>query len=448
MMYRLSVSLGIATGALIAHPPLHSSTAIGPNSFTKGLIRMKVLKLTPFFHHPDADSWPVAYDSVGGMQVQTWRQAVWLAQEGVHQHVMTIGFPGLPKLRQLHPFLWVERMLLPMPRIRSEFSGLIGLTQSWAVATLSALLQKGHKHDFDVVHTHLDGQIPALLVACLAPRLLRRPLILTVHCSRLAVYTPHSWLDMLQHRLARWLERKAVGTAFAVVALTQRTASHLTRDARRIEIVHDLVDTTQFAPPQQEAVTAFRERHNLRRQSVGFVGRIAKEKGWQHLIPLAQALREQECGLLIVGDGTQRDRLRHAIDKAGLQDWVTVTGFIPNHEVPLAMAACRLIVMPSAYEEFGGASIEALATGVPVVAFAVGGLTEILCGITPELLIAPEDTPALIARVKEVLAGHHSQSIDPARLRAYVEQRFAPSAMGARILNLYRLALINSTKPV
>ena len=100
------------------------------------------------------------------------------------------------------------------------------------------------------------------------------------------------------------------------------------------------------------------------------------------------------------------------------------------------------------YEEFGGASIEALATGVPVVAFAVGGLPEILGGITPDLLIEPENTPELIARVNAVLAGRHSQSIDPARLRAYVEKRYAPSAMGARIVNLYRLALINSTKPV
>ncbi|MBH8613437.1 glycosyltransferase [Pseudomonas mohnii] len=408
---------------------------------------MKILKLTPFFHHPDVDAWPAAYDSVGGMQVQTWRQAVWLAQEGIHQHVMTIGFPGLPKVRQLQPFLWVERMLLPMPRIRSELSGLIGLTQSWAVATLLALLKKRRNHDFDVIHTHLDGQIPALLVACLAPRLLRRPLILTVHCSRLAVYTPHSWLDMLQHRLAQWLERKAVGKAFAVIALTNR-ASYLSHDARHVEIVPDVVDTSQFAPPPQEDINAFRKRHNLRRQTVGYVGRIAKEKGWQHLIPLAQALREQECELLIVGDGTQRDRLRNVIEKTGLQDWVTVTGFIPNHEVPLALAACRLIVMPSAYEEFGGASIEALATGVPVVAFAVGGLPEILRGITPDLLIAPEDTPALIERVKSVLAGHHSQSIDSARLRTYVEERYAPSEMGARILYLYRLALINSTTPV
>jgi 2-deoxystreptamine N-acetyl-D-glucosaminyltransferase / 2-deoxystreptamine glucosyltransferase len=408
---------------------------------------MKVLKLTPFFHHPDVESWPMDYDSVGGMQVQTWRQAVWLAEAGIHQHVMTIGFPGLPKLRQLHPFLWVERMMVPMPRIRSEFSGLVGLTQSWAAATLGALLHQARKQDFDVVHAHLDGQIPALLVAWLAPRLLRRPLIVTVHCSRLAVYTPNSWLDMLQHRLARWLERRTIAEAFAIMALTQRTATVLAQDARLVEIVPDVVDTTQFAPPPPEVVTAFRERHGLRRRTVGFVGRIAKEKGWPHLIPLAVALREEECELLIVGDGTQRDRLRRAIDKAGLQDWVTVTGFIPNHEVPLAMAACRLIVMPSMYEEFGGASIEALATGVPVVAFAVGGLQEILRGVTPELLITPEDTHALIARVKEVLAGHHAEKAHPARLRAYVEGRYTPSATCARTLDLYRSAQINSTKP-
>ena len=433
---------------LQAASPQRDRIAFAPDSITNGVIRMKVLKLTPFFHHPDADSWPAAYDSVGGMQIQTWRQAVWLAQEGINQHVMTIGFPGLPRLRLLKPFLSVECLLLPMLRIPSEFSGLIGLTQSWAVATLSTLLQKRRTHDYDLVHMHLDGQIPALMVACLAPRLLRCPLILTVHCSRLAVYTPHSWLDKVQHRLAQWLERKAVGSAFTVIALTQRTASQLTRDARRVEIFPDVVDTRQFAPPPQEAIIAFRKRHNLRRQTVGFVGRIAKEKGWQHLIPLVQALREQECELLIVGDGTQRDRLQHAIDKAELQDWVTVTGFIPNNEVPLAMAACRLIVMPSAYEEFGGVSIEALATGVPVVAFAVGGLPEILHGITPDLLIAPENTLALIARVQAVLAGHHSQSIAPDRLRAYVEQRYDPSAMGAQMLSLYQMALSNSTRPI
>ncbi|HEX7682455.1 MAG TPA: glycosyltransferase [Trinickia sp.] len=380
------------------------------------------------------------------MQVQTWRQAVWLAEAGIQQHVMTIGFPGLPKLRQLHPLLWVERMMVPMPRIRSEFSGLIGLTQSWAAATIGALMYRARKQQFDVIHAHLDGQIPALLVAWLAPRLLRRPLIVTVHCSRLAVYAPSSWLDKLQHGLAKYLERRTIARAFAIMALTQRTADVLAPDARHVEIVPDVVDTTQFTRPPPEAVTAFRTRYGVTRTTVGFVGRIAKEKGWTHLIPLAVALREQGCGLLIVGDGPQRHRLQRAIDEAGLRDWVTVTGFIPNHEVPLAIAACRLLVMPSLYEEFGGASIEALATGVPVVAYAVGGLQEILHDVTPDLLITPEDTHAFIGCVKDVLAGRHAEQVHPNQLRAYVEARYTASAIGARTLRLYRLAPTNTKK--
>lgn len=401
---------------------------------------MKVLKLTPFFHHPDVDAWPAEFDSVGGMQVQTWRQAVWLAQAGIHQHVMTIGFPGLPRLRSLHPKLWVERMLVPMPQIRSEFSGLVGLTQSWALATVGTLIRRARNHDFDLIHAHFDGQIPALFVAWLAPRLLRRPLVITVHCSRLAVYTPHSWLDMLQHRAARWLESRAIAQAAAVMALTHRTAAMLAPHARCVEIVPDVVDTAQFRRPPDEEVSSFRERHGLVSETIGFVGRLAKEKGWSHLIPLAEALRKNGRHLLIVGDGPQRQRLERAIEAAGLSGSVTVTGFIPNHQVPAAMAACRLLVMPSLYEEFGGASIEALATGVPVVAFAVGGLQEILKGVTPQLLVEPEDTKALIARVEEVLDGRHADQIEPTRLHAYVEARYTPSAMGTRTLELYGAA--------
>lgn len=402
---------------------------------------MRVLKLTPFFHHPDTESWPVEYDAVGGMQIQTWRQATLLASKGIHQHVMTIGFPGLPNKRNLEECLLIERMLLPMPRIRSELTGMVGLTQSWALAALAALIKRRANHDFDVIHIHLDGQIPALLVACIAPKLLRCPSIVTVHCSRLAVYKPHSWIDRLLHHPARWLEKKALSAANTAVTLTKSTACQVKCSARNIEIIPDIVDTGQFSPAARERIAGFRKKYGLGAQTVGFVGRIASEKGWNHLIPLALALREQNCGVLIVGDGTQCKRLETAIDDNKLQRWVTITGFIPNDQVPVAMACCRMIVMPSAYEEFGGTCIEALATGVPVVAFAVGGLPEILTEITPDLLVEPGNTLELIARVEAVLAGDHSQSVEPGRLRSYVERRYAPSVMTDRILKLYKFAV-------
>jgi 2-deoxystreptamine N-acetyl-D-glucosaminyltransferase/2-deoxystreptamine glucosyltransferase len=95
--------------------------------------------------------------------------------------------------------------------------------------------------------------------------------------------------------------------------------------------------------------------------------------------------------------------------------------------------------MPSLYEEFGGVSIEALATGIPVVAFAVGGLIEILGGITPDLLVAPEDTRELITRVLAVLAGDHAHMNDPAKLTKYAMERYCQEEMGGRLLTLYQV---------
>ena len=366
---------------------------------------MRVLRLTPFFHHPDALSWPSAYDSLGGMQIQTWRQAVWLAEAGISQHVLTIGFPGLPRLRQLHPNLTVQRSCLPMHSIRSELSGLVGLTYSWAAATLAKLPRLRAEGRIDVIHAHFDGQIPAIFMAWAAPKIMARPLVITVHCSRLAVYQPRSRLDRWQHGFARWLERRALAGSSAALVLTRRTASVVADAAPRVMVLPDIVDTDRFHRPETGEIDAFRTRYGLRRRTVGYVGRIAKEKGWRHLITLAKTLREDGVGLLVVGDGPQRAQFDAAVAAHCLEDWVTVTGFIANSDVPAAMASCEVLVMPSDYEEFGGASIEAFATGTPVVAFAVGGLAEIVGGADARLLVEPGDVDSLIARTRAVLAG-------------------------------------------
>lgn len=399
---------------------------------------MRVLRLTPFFHHPDVEAWPSRFDPVGGMQIQTWRQAAWLAENGVAQHVLTIGFPGLARVRDLQPNLRVERASLPMPEIRSELTGLIGLTQAWGVATLIAVCRLARQRRFDLVHAHFDGQIPALLVALAAPAIIRRPLVVTVHCSRLAVYKPYSLIDTLQDRLARWLEKRVLRRAAVTMVLTERTRAILEPFARRIVVTPDVVDAAEFVRPAPEAVARFRERHGLRRRTIGYVGRIAAEKGWPHLIQLARALRDDDVDLLIVGDGPQRARLDQEIAAHGLRDRVVVTGFIPNSAVPVALAACEAIVMPSSFEEFGGASIEAFAVGIPVVAFAVGGLQEIVGQVTPGLLVPPGDTAALIARVRAVLAGAHRDETDAAVLRRSVVDRYSGAAVGARVLALYR----------
>ncbi|WP_452665295.1 glycosyltransferase [Sphingomonas zeae] len=370
------------------------------------------------------------------MQIQTWRQAMWLAEAGVVQHVLTIGFPGLPTVRDLHRNLRVERAFIPLPEFRSEVTGIWGLTQAWGLAT-ALRLRRIRPGDVDLVHAHLDGQIPAMLVAWAVRRLLKKPLVLSVHCSRRAVYRPVSTFDRWQHRLACWCEGRALRAADHVVALTASTAEVLGMVAQHVTVVPDIIDPATFVRPPDDDVEAFRRRHGLRRRTVGYVGRIAAEKGWEHLIPLARHLSRDGIGLLVVGDGPKRARLDKEIARNGLRDWVTVTGFLPNFAVPAAMAACEALVMPSAHEEFGGVSIEAYAIGVPVVAFAVGGLREVVGEITPHLLARPGDIDDMIAKLRAVLDDAQREPARPELLRSRVIERFAPGRVLTPILELY-----------
>ncbi|CAJ0998104.1 glycosyltransferase [Sodalis praecaptivus] len=98
---------------------------------------------------------------------------------------------------------------------------------------------------------------------------------------------------------------------------------------------------------------------------------------------MADRLRHLGLQFLVVGDGPQRHRLEAEVAHYGLQAQFVITGFIPNDQVATAIAACRVIVMPSEHEEFGGVSIEAAAVGTPVAAYAVGGIKEILGKIPP-----------------------------------------------------------------
>ena len=397
---------------------------------------MHVLRLTPFFHHPDVAAWPAEYDSVGGMQIQVWRQAMWLAKRGVRQHVMTIGFPGLPRRRDLHANLRVERSYLPLPKIRSELTGILGLTQSWALATLLAIRRKARQSRFDLIHIHLDGQIPALLVACLTPALLRQPIVLTIHCSRLSVYQPMSAWDRVTHRLARYLECRALKVAAVSIALTERTAEVARPHARRVEVVPDVVDARQFRRPAEVEVDVFRQRYLLNAPTVGFVGRVAKEKGWAHFVDLASRLRGLGLRYLVVGDGPQLRRLEQAVAAQGLQSQFTVTGLIANDQVPAALAACQVVVMPSQHEEFGGVAIEALAVGTPVVAYAVGGLKEILGRIAPKRLVPPGNIDELVDRVYAVLNDRTLES--HSQVHSSLIRQYMPDTVLPKMVSLYR----------
>lgn len=149
-----------------------------------------------------------------------------------------------------------------------------------------------------------------------------------------------------------------------------------------------------------------------------YVGNLYPEKGPAVLIEAMQRIRangRKDIALAIVGGGTLEAELRAKVDTYGLGNQVRFCGRRPHDEVPDWICACDVLCLPSYREGCPNVVLEALASGRPVVASAVGGVPELI-GPKTGLLVAPGDP--------EALAGALVEAIDclwePATLRSSV----------------------------
>jgi 2-deoxystreptamine N-acetyl-D-glucosaminyltransferase/2-deoxystreptamine glucosyltransferase len=206
-------------------------------------------------------------------------------------------------------------------------------------------------------------------------------------------------------------------------------------------VVPDTIDAAGFAQACTDSATqAFRARHQIvpGRPIVAFVGRIAHEKGWRYLPELATRLAPSSPQFLVVGDGPQRERFERELDAAGVRSAFRITGFVPNEDVAVALRLADVVVMPSIYEELGGTALEALAIGVPVVAFAVGGLRDVIGQLAPSFLVPSGDGAALARRVQEVLSGNDTAGHEIALASRQVARTYHPDRILPPLLAAYR----------
>jgi 2-deoxystreptamine N-acetyl-D-glucosaminyltransferase / 2-deoxystreptamine glucosyltransferase len=409
---------------------------------------MRVLRLTPFFHHDCVENWPADFDAVGGMQIQILRLSRALAERGVCQRVLTAGFPGLPRVREDRAGLTVSITRAPLPRIPSELTGIVGLNQAWLAAALVECIRLRQVWRPDLIQAHADGQLYALLAGPIAARLLSVPYCVVLHCSRLAVYQPMSHFDRWQHGVIRAAEEWALRNAAGVCTLTGRTAEVVAgrlgcaRD--QIDVVPDVVEL-HAAAADSAAVRAFRDRVGLngRAKVVGLVGRIAHEKGWLDFVRIAAEVANDyvDTVFLIVGDGPQRERMAALADQYRLTDRIIQTGFLPSQEIPAVMAALDVLVMPSKHEELGGSAIEAMLAGTPVACYAVGGLQDTVGRVTPDLAVPAGEVDELARVVRGLLKDSTAARAKIDASRVWLEREFDIDRGADAMLRHYDRAL-------
>jgi glycosyltransferase involved in cell wall biosynthesis len=151
------------------------------------------------------------------------------------------------------------------------------------------------------------------------------------------------------------------------------------------------VDAERFQPCRRsETARARLSAGRWKSPLLLYVGRLSAEKGIEELKPILQAV--PGARLVLVGDGPHRKALESHF--AGLP--VSMTGFLHGEELAQAFASCDIFVMPSRTETLGLVILEAMASGLPVVAARAGGIPEI---------VKDGVTGYLFDRIGEAIAG-------------------------------------------
>lgn len=246
----------------------------------------------------------------------------------------------------------------------------------------------------------------------------------------------------------REAERRLVHVADRVVAATEHERQLLRQiygvPSQRVAVIPLGVDVERFRPREQAAARAALGLP-LDEHVVLAVGRLEPLKGFDILIgALAEMTERSHTRLLIVGgDATaaaERTRLMAVADAAGVADRVRFVGAVPHEQLPDWYAAADVVAVPSFYESFGLVAVEALASGTPVVASRVGGLTSTVRDGRTGYLV-PWRCPGPFAEKIDLLLGNESLRQTLGRAAADSMQQYAWSAVASGLRTLYASVL-------
>lgn len=206
---------------------------------------------------------------------------------------------------------------------------------------------------------------------------------------------------------------------------------------KAIDIVPNMTDTDFFVGRD-------------RKQGQGFhilaIAILNANKGFDVLLrAFAQAFKgEPGVALSIGGGGSEGPMLVALAAELGVQDQVHFLGILDRDQVRQTMWDADLFVVSSHQETFSIVLIEAMATGLPVVATRCGGPEEIVEPGTG-WLVEPGDPVALAESLK--VARQERSGLDPARIRSAVTSRFSRKIVTGKILRAYHEAVHGISEP-
>lgn len=276
---------------------------------------------------------------------------------------------------------------LARQRVSVEF---LGGRWSWQLPgvarRLRRLIQRDQPH---IVHAFL---FHAAVVATLATETSGKSRLLV----GIRVAEPSVWrwrvLRRLAHRIDRFIAVSQTAADYAVdvgnLPAEKTTTIANGIDIRNFPAQYGIDLTTLGVPPGRRAVVC--------------VARLDKQKGIDWLLRLAPRLLDELCehDLVLVGDGPQSTYLKRLARSLGIGPRVHFAGW--QAEIPQLLRSCDLLVLPSRWEGMPNVLLEAMASGLPVVATECQGVAQLLGPLFKHQLVKHRDPLEFVRKCVEI----------------------------------------------
>lgn len=255
---------------------------------------------------------------------------------------------------------------------------------------------------------------------------------------------------LISVQLKLWLEQICYRKAVSFIVLSEAFKKILHQNYRvpldRIQVIPGGVDFEHFQTElsQNEARNDLSWRHD--RPTIFALRRLAKRMGLENLIGAIAEVKPRypDIMLYIAGKGPLRPTLETLIKELGLEENVSLLGFVSDEQLPVMYRAADFSIVPTvALEGFGLILVESLAAGTPVLGTPVGGIPEILNPLNSNLILEGSEPNQIARGIVEVLSGQRWLP-DSASCRLYAESNYAWPVIAQKLKIIYTEALKKS----
>jgi len=260
-----------------------------------------------------------------------------------------------------------------------------------------------HAHDAAILGLQLlrlsrNADLPLLATCYYVPRFVARYLTWNGE--------PQEIVESMVWAYSTWLFNRFDHMVFA----TQAHRDRFLQNGLEVPttIISNGLDTRRYRPTNghREDVEA---RYELpSRPRVLFVGRLAQDKEIDILIrTMSRVCAEREAHLLVVGRGDERVRLERLTEELSLQRYVHFLGFVPEEDMPALYRAVDLFAIASLCEVQSLPTLQAVATGLPVVSADAVALPELVHEGVNGFLVPQNDPEAMAKAILDILCDPH-----------------------------------------